>query len=80
MGLSTDLMSLNLSSALLLDPLTGYLLLSDVDSGDIVNCSVVDSICVTLISANTLEPQLGCDGTGITFSIHLCNHNITINL
>jgi hypothetical protein len=62
---------LNLSSALLLDPLTGNLLLSDANSGDIVNCSVVDDTCVTLVSADSWQPQLGCDGTGITFSATL---------
>ena len=66
-GLAKDLEPLNLSSALLLDPLTGNLLLSDADSGDIVNCSVVDDTCVTLVSADSWQPQLGCDGTGITF-------------
>ena len=66
-GMTTDLESLNLSSALVLDPQTGNLLLSDADSGDIVNCSVVDDTCVTLISADSLQPQLGCDGTGMTF-------------
>ena len=62
--LTTDLRSLNLSSALLLDPLTNNLLLSDADSGDIVNCSVVDESCATLISANALQPQPDCGGTG----------------
>ena len=66
-GLTTDLRSLNLSSALLLDPLTGNLLLSDADSGDIVNCSVVDESCAVLVSANTLQPQSGCGGTGKAF-------------
>ena len=66
-GSAIDLESLNLSSALLLDPLTGNLLLSDADSGDIVNCSVVDDTCVTLVSADSWQPQLGCDGTGIAF-------------
>ena len=66
-GSTTDLESLNLSSALLLDPLTGNLLLSDADSGDIINCSVVDDTCVTLVGADSWQPQLGCDGTGIIF-------------
>ena len=67
-GLTTDLRSLNLSSALLLDPLTSNLLLSDADSGDIVNCSIVDETCVTFISANTLQSQPGCGGTGKAFT------------
>lgn len=66
-GSVVDLESLNLSSALLLDPLTGNLLLSDADSGDIVNCSVIDDTCVTLVSADSWQSHLGCDGTGITF-------------
>ena len=64
-GLTTYLRSLNLSSALLLDPLSGNLLLSDADSGDIVNCSVVDESCATFIRARTLQPQPDCGGTGI---------------
>ena len=64
-GMTGVLRPLNLSSALLLDPQSGNLLLSDADSSDIVNCSVVDGVCITLINANTLQPQPGCAGTGI---------------
>lgn len=78
-GLTTDLESLNLSSALLLDPQTGNLLLSDADNGDIVNCSVVDDTCVTLISADSWQPQLGCDGTGMTFPTTFIAAAITFN-
>ena len=63
-GQATDLESLTLSSALVLDPLTGNLLLSDAISGDIVNCSVVDDTCATLISADSWQSQLGCNDTG----------------
>ena len=78
-GLTTDLRSLNLSSALLLDPLTGNLLLSDADSGDIVNCSVVDEACVTLISANALQPQPDCGGTGKAFANHIYGYDIAVS-
>ena len=77
--LTTDLRSLNLSSALLLDPLTGNLLLSDADSGDIVNCSVVDEACVTLISANALQPQPDCGGTGKAFVNHIYGYDIAVS-
>ena len=62
---AVDLVSLNLSSALLLDPHSGHLLLSDVDSGDIVNCSATDGVCVTLVDASNLQPQDSCGSTGI---------------
>ena len=77
-GLTTDLRSLNLSSALLLDPLTSNLLLSDADSGDLVNCSVVVEACVTLISANTLQPQPDCGSTGKAFASHTYGYNIAV--
>ena len=66
----TDLRSLRLSSALLLDPQTGNLLLSDADSGDIVNCSVISETCSTLVSASMVQPQPACGGTGTAFIVH----------
>jgi hypothetical protein len=71
-GLTTDLQleSLNLSSALLLDPLTGNLLLSDANSGDIVNCSVVDDTCVTLVSADSWQPQLAAVMAQVAITFH----------
>ena len=68
-GMFEVLRPLNLSSALLIDPHTGNLLLSDTDSGDIVNCSVVDGVCSTLIDADTLQPQPGCDGIGKVYFV-----------
>ena len=68
-GLTTDLRSLNLSPALLLDPQTGNLLLSNTDNGDIVNCSVVSETCITLINASTLQPQPDCGGIGTALLI-----------
>ena len=66
----TDLRSIRLSSALLLDPQTGNLLLSDADSGDIVNCSVISETCSTLVSTSMVQPQPACGGTGTVFTIH----------
>lgn len=72
-GLTTDLRSLRLSSALLLDPQTGNLLLSNADNGDIVNCSVVSETCTILISAVTLQSQPNCGiGTAVA------NHNVIL--
>jgi hypothetical protein len=68
----TDLRSLRLSSALLLDPQTGNLLLSDADSGEIVNCSIISESCTTLVSIGTV-PACG-GGTGRAF----INNNITL--
>ena len=70
---SNDILSLNLSSALLLDPHSGNLLLSDFDSGDIMNCSVTDSICTVLIDASSLQPHQSCDGTGNPPCSHVFN-------
>lgn len=61
---SNDVVSLNLSSALLLDPHSGNILLSDFDNGDIMNCSVTDGTCTVLIDASSLQPHQSCDGTG----------------
>ncbi len=66
----TDLRSLRLSSALLLDPQTGNLLLSDADSGEIVNCSIISENCTTVVSAG-IVPACG-GGTGTAF----INNNI----
>ena len=68
-GLTTDLRSLSLSPALLLDPQTGNLLLSNADNGNIVNCSVVSETCTTLINAGTLQPQPDCGGIGTALLI-----------
>ena len=61
---SNDVVSLNLSSALLLDPHSGNILLSDFDNGDIMNCSITDGTCTVLIDASSLQPHQSCDGTG----------------
>ena len=66
----TELRSLPLSSALLLDPQSGNLLLSNADSGHIVNCSVVSETCTTLINADTLQAPPNCGGTGTAFTVH----------
>ena len=63
---TSDLSSINPSSALLLDPHSGNLLLSNVENGDIVNCSVTDGICAVLVSGNNSnwQPPQSCGDTG----------------
>ena len=69
---------LDLSSALLLDPHSGHLLLSDLDSGDIVNCSATNGVCVTLVNTSNLQPQDTCGGTGMmcvySFIVVICDY------
>ena len=77
-GLTTDLRSLSLSPALLLDPQTGNLLLSNADSGDIVNCSMVSETCITLVNAGTLQPQPDCGGIGTALLIIINDYDIEI--
>ena len=73
---SIDMASLNLSSALLLDPHSGNILLSDFDNGDIMNCSITDGTCTVLVDASSLQPHQSCDGTGNHPCRHDCNDNI----
>lgn len=75
---TNDFLSLNLSSALLLDPHSGNLLLSDLDSGDIVNCSVTDTVCATLISGSINGDLQPCNGTGKVCCFLLLRYNIEI--
>ena len=61
---TNQIASLNLSSALLLDPHSGNLLLSDLDTGDIVSCNVSSGACDVVVSPGDLQPQQSCGGTG----------------
>ena len=63
---TSDLSLINPSSALLLDPQSGNLLLSDIENGDIVNCSVINGACTVLVSASNSnwQPPGICGGTG----------------
>lgn len=63
-----QLVSLSLSSALHLDPHSGNLLLSEVNNGDIVNCSIIDGVCSVLVDGGSWQPHLHCGGTGIVYS------------
>ena len=62
---TNQIASLNLSSALLLDPHNGNLLLSDLDTGDIVSCNVSNGACNVLVSPGSVQPQQNCGGTGM---------------
>ena len=61
---TNQISSLNLSPALLLDPHSGNLLLSDMDSGDVVNCTVSDGVCDILVSPGDWATPQECSDTG----------------
>ena len=61
---TNQISSLNLSPALLLDPHSGNLLLSDMDSGDVVNCTVSDGVCGILVSPGDWATPQECSDTG----------------